>query len=160
VASERPHERRVEPARDSAVAEPYLEAGVDAAGMPEAVATAADDGPTVVLQRVDLDAAEADYDAGFGAEYEAPYEIAYQTPNETQGSLWDPVPVTLPTYVHKPRAPRTIRTIDLGASGVQSSGHTEEYAASAPVEEPAEPAAHEADEPARDSGPTRRAVGE
>jgi hypothetical protein len=37
--------------------------------------------------------------------------------------LWDPLPVTLPTYVTKPRATRSVRTIDLGAPGVTSSGH-------------------------------------
>jgi hypothetical protein len=142
VADARPRERRAEPAPAPAVPESRVEAEVG--GMPEVAAAAADDEPTVVLQRADLDAAEAEY----AADYEA------------QGSLWDPVPVTLPTYVHKPRAPRTIRTIDLGAPGVQSSGHTEEYAASVPVEETSEPAAHEADEPAPDNGPTRRAVGE
>jgi hypothetical protein len=142
VAYARPRERRAETAPAAAVAESLV--GAEVGAMPEVVAPAADDAPTVVLQRADLDEAAAAYEA----EYEA------------QGSLWDPVPVTLPTYVHKPRAPRTIRTIDLGAPGVQSSGHTEEYAASMPVEEPAEPAAHEADEPAPDNGPTRRAVGE
>ena len=40
--------------------------------------------------------------------------------------LWDPVPVTLPTYVTKaPAARRTVRTIDLDASGVWTSGRTE-----------------------------------
>ncbi|HEY5785783.1 MAG TPA: hypothetical protein VIT65_13495 [Microlunatus sp.] len=29
------------------------------------------------------------------------------------GALWDPVPITVPTYVSKPLAPRTVRTIDL-----------------------------------------------
>ena len=39
--------------------------------------------------------------------------------------LWDPVPVTLPTYVTKPAARRrTVRTIDLDATGVWTSGHT------------------------------------
>ena len=31
----------------------------------------------------------------------------------TAGALWDPVPITVPTYVSKPLAPRTVRTIDL-----------------------------------------------
>ena len=46
---------------------------------------------------------------------------------ELAGSgLWDPVPVTLPTYVTKaPAARRTVRTIDLDASGVWTSGRTE-----------------------------------
>jgi hypothetical protein len=40
-------------------------------------------------------------------------------------SLWDPLPVTLPTYVDKPVARRSVRTIDLGSEGVYSAGHDE-----------------------------------
>ncbi len=41
-------------------------------------------------------------------------------------TLWDPVPVTLPTYVNKPAATRrTVRTIDLESTGVWTSGRTE-----------------------------------
>ncbi|MGL5825788.1 MAG: divisome protein SepX/GlpR [Nocardioides sp.] len=41
-------------------------------------------------------------------------------------SLWDPVPVTLPTYVSKPAATRrTVRFIDLESSGVWTSGRSE-----------------------------------
>ena len=40
-------------------------------------------------------------------------------------ALWDPVPVTLPTYVSKPAARRTVRTIDLDSTGVWTSGRTE-----------------------------------
>ena len=36
-------------------------------------------------------------------------------PIEAVASLWDPVPITKPTYVSKPLAPRTVRTIDLSA---------------------------------------------
>ncbi len=32
-----------------------------------------------------------------------------------KGMLWDPIPVTAPTYVSKPLVPRTVRTIDLAA---------------------------------------------
>lgn len=40
--------------------------------------------------------------------------------------LWDPVPVTLPTYVTKPAAARrTVRSIDLESSGVWTSGRSE-----------------------------------
>jgi hypothetical protein len=39
--------------------------------------------------------------------------------------VWDPVPVTLPTYVSKPAAHRTVRTIDLDSTGVWTSGRTE-----------------------------------
>lgn len=44
--------------------------------------------------------------------------------------VWDPMPVTLPTYVSKPAAVRrTVRTIDLGAPGAWTSGRTDEDAA-------------------------------
>jgi hypothetical protein len=41
------------------------------------------------------------------------------------GSLWDPLPVTLPTYVGKARAARTVSTIDLSAPDSWSSGRDE-----------------------------------
>lgn len=57
-------------------------------------------------------------------------------------NLWDPVPVTLPTYVDKePAARRTVRTIDLGATGVWTSGRTAEDSALAREAEEAERAA-------------------
>ena len=65
------------------------------------------------------------------------------------GTLWDPLPVTLPTYVTKPRATRSVRTIDLGGPGVSSSGH--DAADTALVAEAAGP---EEQEP-----PAQRAVG-
>ncbi|MEL4358632.1 MULTISPECIES: hypothetical protein [unclassified Luteococcus] len=37
--------------------------------------------------------------------------------NGLAGSLWEPIPVTVPTYVSKPMVPRTVRTIDLSAPG-------------------------------------------
>lgn len=43
----------------------------------------------------------------------------------TGAMLWDPVPVTLPTYVTKPRAARTIRTIEFGEPGAWTSGHVD-----------------------------------
>lgn len=64
-------------------------------------------------------------------------------------TLWDPLPVTLPTYVSKPRATRAVRTIDLNAPGVSSSGR--DAAASALVAEAATAAT--------DDGPGQRAVG-
>lgn len=36
-------------------------------------------------------------------------------PIQAVSSLWDPIPITKPTYVSKPLAPRTVRTIDLSA---------------------------------------------
>ena len=54
------------------------------------------------------------------------------TAAEADGDLWDPVPVTLPTYVAKPAARRTVRTIDLDATGVWTSGRTEADSATRP----------------------------
>ncbi len=49
-----------------------------------------------------------------------------QTPAIADPSLWDPMPVTLPTYVTKPAAARrSVRTIDLDSTGVWTSGRTE-----------------------------------
>lgn len=49
------------------------------------------------------------------------------------GGLWDPVPITMPTYVSKPLAPRTVRTIDLSGPGVTSSARRDPVTADAPV---------------------------
>jgi hypothetical protein len=51
---------------------------------------------------------------------------AVAVPTEDGGSLWDPLPMTLPTYVDKPAARRTVRTIDLTEPGTWTSGRTEE----------------------------------
>lgn len=68
-------------------------------------------------------------------------------------SLWDPLPVTLPTYVGKARAPRSVRTIDLRDPSISSSGRDE--ADSALVAETEAAAAETAEQ---DAAP-RRAVG-
>jgi hypothetical protein len=67
-------------------------------------------------------AAEADIAAAHATQLEA---VAVSVPTADGGSLWDPLPVTLPTYVTKPRARRTVRTIDLSEPGTWTSGHTE-----------------------------------
>jgi hypothetical protein len=46
-------------------------------------------------------------------------------PEARDPKLWDPVPVTLPTYVSKPPARRSVRTIDLDSTGVWTSGRSE-----------------------------------
>jgi hypothetical protein len=51
-------------------------------------------------------------------------------PAAVEPGLWEPLPVTLPTYVSKPAAERrSVRTIDLDATGVWTSGRTESDAA-------------------------------
>ena len=51
--------------------------------------------------------------------------VAVPVTGEDGSSLWDPLPVTLPKYVTKPRATPSIRTVDLGAPRAWSSGHVE-----------------------------------
>jgi hypothetical protein len=71
-------------------------------------------------------------------------------------ALWDPVPVTLPTYVTKPAAARrTVRTIDLDATGVWTSGRTDADAQLAREADQADQAARRA----RKDGDGHRAVG-
>jgi len=47
-------------------------------------------------------------------------EVAEEEPVDS--SSWEPVPITLPTYVDKASVGRTVRTIDLDSTGVWSSG--------------------------------------
>ena len=66
-------------------------------------------------------------------------------PDPAAPGLWNPVPVTLPTYVSKPAAERrSVRTIDLDATGVWTSGRTDADAAL--VREAEERARQEGDE--------------
>jgi hypothetical protein len=71
-------------------------------------------------------------------------------------AMWDPVPVTLPTYVGKPAAARrTVRTIDLDSTGVWTSGRTEADAQLAREADEADKAARKT----RRDGDDQRAVG-
>jgi hypothetical protein len=79
---------------------------------------------------------------------------AIVVPTEDGGSLWDPLPVTLPTYVSKPKAKRTVRTIDLGEPGTWTSGRTAED-----TQIVARAAANEADAEVAADAEQQRAVG-
>ncbi len=62
-----------------------------------------------------------------GLEETSSYDVALMREAEAEAvaggsTLWDPLPVTLPTYVSKPRATRSVRTIDLADPRVSSSG--------------------------------------
>ncbi|HWI43650.1 MAG TPA: hypothetical protein VNS81_08510 [Nocardioides sp.] len=52
-------------------------------------------------------------------------EVAPDQPAAVDPAGWAPVPVTLPTYVAKEQAGRTVRTIDLDSTGVWSSGRND-----------------------------------
>ncbi len=77
----------------------------------------ADDEPTITLSPEEVGAATAPALA-------EEHVVAVSINTADGGSLWDPLPVTLPTYVDKPVAKRTIRTVDLSASGTWSAGHS------------------------------------
>lgn len=66
--------------------------------------------------------------------------------------LWDPLPMTLPTYVDAPAVARTVRTIDLDDTGVWSSGRSQIDSALARE-------AEESDRRSRDKGDQTRATG-
>lgn len=81
--------------------------------------------------------------------------VVQATVERAPGS-WDPVPVTLPTYVTKPAAARrTVRTIDLDSTGVWTSGRTEIDAALARESDQAERERRAQ----REQGDEERAVG-
>lgn len=88
----------------------------------EHVAPAAGTAPAEILE------AELDVEDTVGVSREA-LEAAISgelaEPVLDEGGLWDPLPVTLPTYVNKARARRTVRTIEITAAstGITSSGH-------------------------------------
>jgi hypothetical protein len=64
----------------------------------------------------------------------------------SSGTLWDPVPITMPTYVSKPLAPRTVRTIDLSGPGLATSArHGGPVTADAPTAPVLDPVAERED---------------
>jgi hypothetical protein len=92
---------------------PGGEAGV-VAGEP-AGADHDDEEPTVTLTAEQVAAAA-------GLSEERVVAVALHTSDGT--SLWDPLPITLPTYVEKPVAKRSVRKITIGESGTWSAGHS------------------------------------
>ena len=116
---------------------------------PEQVRGAAREEDTVI---VELDDVEPDrhhvMEQAALAEDALDEQIVIAVPSvSTAGeALWDPLPVTLPTYVTKPRVGRTVRTIDFDAPSTWTSGHVE----GEDVELPGRPAAD--DEQRRASG--------
>ncbi|MBO9521438.1 MAG: hypothetical protein J7518_07865 [Nocardioidaceae bacterium] len=104
----------------------------------------------------DAEAAEVEPDLGredtVGVSREE-LAAAVAAPALDEGSLWDPLPVTLPTYVNKARARRTVRTVEI--TGMTSSGHDAADSALAREAEAAEAEARDAEQTAED----RKAAG-
>ncbi len=78
------------------------------------------------------------------------HSVVLSEPVTPVGSLWEPIPITRPTYVSKPLAPRTVRTIDLSAP-VPEPRHAVPVTADAPVGPPV-PAFEADDEGGREVG--------
>ncbi|MGD7706385.1 divisome protein SepX/GlpR [Microlunatus sp. Y2014] len=124
----------------------------------EAITDSSDEA-TVFLRRTDV------VDAN-----EPSVGLALNVPVATSHALWDPLPITMPTYVSsRPLAPRTVRTIDLSAPEVRVAGDAAEVPVTAdgPVVEVVEtpdtevvPVASGHDDNAYDEGERRRVVGE
>lgn len=72
------------------------------------------------------------------------------TPAASTAALWDPLPITVPTYVSKPLAPRTVRTIDLSGPGAANAAR---HAGPVTADAPAAPV-HEVRLGAEDDGRT------
>ena len=122
---------------------------------PSASAPAADEAPAETEQTpaVPVTAEEADQEAP--GESTEEFSVVTVAPDAETG-LWDPVPVTLPTYVSKPAAARrSVRTIDLDDTGVWTSGRTD--ADSQIAREAAD--AERAERAARTEGDAQRAFG-
>jgi hypothetical protein len=89
--------------------------------------TSASPAATTAVRRESADGSGVDEaDLIAGAETESiPRAVVDPVPS-ADPTLWDPVPVTLPTYVSKPPAVRrTVRFIDLESTGVWTSGRSE-----------------------------------
>ena len=117
-------------------------------------ARASGDAPAAVEVNADGDSPLEDTMAAPLAE---PLVVGAEHVGHADPEMWDPVPVTLPTYVSKPAARRTVRTIDLDETGVWSSGRSESDSALAREAEEAERAQRSAQRDDDDDG--RRVVG-
>jgi hypothetical protein len=75
-----------------------------------------DDEPTITLSAAQVAAAAR-------GDLSEDRVVAVRLSTSDGSSLWDPLPVTLPSYVDKPVAKRTVRKITIGESGTWSAGH-------------------------------------
>lgn len=115
------------------------------------------------VAQIKLAAADEDETVAIGAdELRAAGEEKPSQVKQVVAGLWDPIPVTLPTYVSKPLAPRTVRTIDLSGPDLTVKGTAEDVppTADAPVPADADEAnASDGSGPGRSNEDFRRASG-
>ncbi len=115
-----------------------------------------DDGAEAETRAEDAPEADEGVAADEGPQTEEVPVVQPQVAVAAPADGWDPVPMTLPTYVTKPAAARrTVRTIDLDSTGVWTSGRTEIDAALAREGDQAERERRAR----RDQGDDGRAVG-
>lgn len=87
------------------------------------------DEQTILMRHADLEVAIP----GRRRKPRAPLALPVAPEKSPTQVLWDPLPITLPTYVSKPLAPRTVRTIDLSGPDVTSSGRETALGSELPV---------------------------
>ncbi len=114
---------------------------VGGAATPRSTGSAADEELTVVVsdQVEDHDPHRRNVmetEAPLGADaLDEQLQIAVPSVSAANGEpVWDPLPVTVPTYVTKPRAGRTVRTIEFGQPGAWTSGHVEGEQTELPID--------------------------
>ena len=119
-------------------------------------ATPADDTEAARSRRTPSPSNDSPLEDTMASPLAAPLVVEADLVGHADPDMWDPVPVTLPTYVSKPAARRTVRTIDLDETGVWSSGRSESDSALAREADEAERAQRSRE---RDGGEGRRVVG-
>ena len=152
--SVRKAQQRRGPAAAPHAPRPEQDSRVEQASPVEPVETTTHASVTPAETPLDIDAElERLLSAETGAAERAEVEAALAD----DGSLWDPLPLTLPTYVGKATARRTVRTIEL--TGVTSSGHDESDTAIARQAEQEQAEHDRAEQERATSDSTRRAAG-
>ncbi|MFT4298717.1 MAG: hypothetical protein QM597_03655 [Aeromicrobium sp.] len=130
----------VPPAATVANPVPDTAASAEAAAEAAAGGTAADEVDTLVVsdqfEDVEPDHPRVMEPAPLAGEaLDEKLAIAVPSPSTTGEALWDPLPVTQPTYIRQPRVGRTVRTVSLPQVGQWWSGHVEGEGAELPGRE-------------------------
>lgn len=155
-ASEDTHESDGDSASDSSTSDSST-SDSSASDSSDPAGSAADEDSDGSGHRHAVEAAAAPVGDGDLAESTA---VAVTVSTEDGRSLWDPLPVTLPTYVAKAKATRTVRTIDLGQPDAWTSGHVEGEQTVLPSDAPASSADSDASSDSDAGDAHRRAVGD